>query len=246
MVLLPLTANAQDAAATPADAAAPPQIEMFDWFTIPGEINTTVTYTSRYISRGFDVNEGRATPQLYAEYDHPDGYYAGFFATRENYFGVRAEMDFSAGYRDVWDKLSYDIGYYYYYFPNVPRELHVSYHEIGLKLAYDTGIFLSPFVEGYISNDYFFGAGRSLFLNGGPDFKLPWDVLGSFRVGHLFIEDKRKYIYPPYNVWSASLSKELFGLSFGVQYSAMTVKFSQCLEQDACGNKFTFHVSKSF
>jgi uncharacterized protein (TIGR02001 family) len=244
LLLRPFPANSEDQEAASLDAV-PPQIDVLDWFSVPGEISGSVSFATHYVSRGFDTNRGRATPQFFVEYAHPDGYYGNFFATRMNYFGILAEMDFSTGYRSSVDDLSYDIGYYYYYYPNVPRELHVSYHEIGVKLAYDTGV-ISPFVEAYVSNDYFFGAGRSLFLNAGPDVKLPWDVQGALRIGHLFVEDKRKYVYPPYNVWLISLSKELFGLTFGAQYSAMTIKFDQCLYQNVCGNKFTFRVAKSF
>jgi uncharacterized protein (TIGR02001 family) len=226
-------------------AAPPPTLDVLGLASIPGSLALTLTYTSRYVSRGFDFDRGRATPQAYLEYDHPAGYYAGVFATKTNYLDLKAEIDFSLGYRSSVGKFSYDVGLYYYYYPRTSHDLHVDYRELGFKAAYDFG-FVSPDVEVYVSDDYFFGAGKSVFVTAGPDVPFLTDFTASARVGYLRVEDSAKFIYPNYLTWLFAIDKDFRGFTFGAQYSNTSISRRQCLGENVRGEKLLFRVAKSF
>lgn len=221
------------------------KIDVFGLFALPDDFSGTATYATRYVSRGFDLNGGRSTPQIFIEYDHPLGFYANVFASRARYFNLGAELDYNAGYRASAGKFSYDIGLYYYSYPGSPHDLHVNYRELGAKLAWDLG-WVTPNLEAYVSDDYFFGAGKSIFVNAGPDVPLPLDLTLAARLGYLGVEDNAKFIYPNYFTWTFALSREIAGFVVALQYSNTTIERSECLGENVCADKFLVRVGKSF
>jgi uncharacterized protein (TIGR02001 family) len=234
--------QAGDVSASGADASV---MDLFGLFVVPGNFNATATYATRYVSRGFDLNDGRPTPQIFVEFDHPLGLYVNVFATRTRYFNLGAELDYNTGYRATDGNFSYDIGFYYYSYPGSPHDLHVNYRELGAKFAWNLG-WVAPSLEAYVSDDYFFGAGKSIFVNAGPDVPLPLDLTLSARLGYLGVEDNTKFIYPDYVTWTFALARKIADFDVALQYTNTTIERSQCLGQNVCGDKFLVRVSKPF
>jgi hypothetical protein len=58
---------------------------------------------------------------------------------------------------------------------------------------------VTPVFEAYVSNNYFFGAGKSLIVWSGADFALPAGVTGGARIGYLAVTDNRAFMYPDYS-----------------------------------------------
>jgi uncharacterized protein (TIGR02001 family) len=95
-----------------------------------------VSLTTDYVVGSVSQTDGKPTLQAYAEHNLASGLYFGTFLSGVDFseFGLedKVEYDLYAGYRGAAGKLSYDIGYYRYYF----NELGFDSDEIWLKANY--------------------------------------------------------------------------------------------------------------
>ena len=73
---------------------------------------------------------------------------------------MNAEIGNNLGYRGQNGRLNYDLGIYYYHYPGADHALHSNFGELGMKLSWGKTM-VTPVVEMYVSNNYFFGAGKS-------------------------------------------------------------------------------------
>lgn len=64
------------------------------------QLSTTASIVSDYRARGVSLSDGKVAPQLTLNYDHPDGWYLGGFASRVNLRGVEdtSQLITYAGY----------------------------------------------------------------------------------------------------------------------------------------------------
>lgn len=78
---------------------------------------TGLAWTSDYVVGGYSLNDGKPALQGYVEHNFASGLYAGIWATQTD-IGTddRVEIDLYAGYRGAWQKLSYDVAYYAYFY----------------------------------------------------------------------------------------------------------------------------------
>lgn len=205
----------------------------------------TVALSTKYLSRGLDVSEGPPVPQAGFEYADLSGVYVDGYAAKIRYFGMNAEVDGNIGYRGKWGKLNYDLGIYYYYYPGAGPALHSNFGELGAKLTWGEGRVI-PVLETYVSNNYFFGAGKSVFVWSGVDFSLPASVAVSARIGYVAVEDNRAFSYPDYSTWLLSAGKEFFGLTWSLQLTDTSMTRRDCTDGSRCSVKFTVKIAKTF
>jgi uncharacterized protein (TIGR02001 family) len=204
-----------------------------------------VAVSTKYLSRGLDISEGPPVPQAGFEYANSSGIYADGYAARIRYFGMNAEVDSNVGYRGSWGEINYDLGGYYYYYPGAASSLHSDFGELGAKLSWGKGRVV-PILETYVSNNYFFGAGKSIFVWSGADFALPASAAASARVGYVAVENNRAFIYPDYLTWLLSAAKEFFGLTWSLQLTDTSMTRHDCTDGARCSMKFTVKIAKSF
>ena len=117
LLAAPLAGFAEDTP-PPADAAAAPASP---WVG-------SLTLASDYIFRGLSQTNQKPALQGGLEYDHPSGFYVGFWGSNINWLSDYSipeapvssslELDFYLGYRGKFnDDWGYDFGLYTYYYP---------------------------------------------------------------------------------------------------------------------------------
>ena len=205
----------------------------------------TVTIATHYLSRGLDISNGPPAPQAGFEYSNPTGVYVDGYAAKIHYFGMNAEIDGTVGYRGHSGRLIYDWGLYYYYYPDSDPALHSNFAELGAKFAWGNGP-VTPVLEAYVSNNYFFGAGKSLFVWGGADFACPAGIIAGARIGYITVEDNRAFIYPDYSTWMLSAAKQISSLTFSLQLTDSSMTRLECTDGDRCAAKLTLKITKAF
>jgi uncharacterized protein (TIGR02001 family) len=207
--------------------------------------SASVALATRYVSRGLDLTDGPASPQLAAEYRGASGWYVNGFAARTHYFGLTAEVDANAGFRAGFGGLRYDVGLYYYGYPGGDPRLHASYGELGARLLWGSGA-VTPVVELYVTPNYFFGAGKGLFVNAGADFVLPAWLAASVRLGYVTVEDNASFVYPDYATWLVSATRSFGKWELAAQLTDTSIKRRQCLDENRCSLKLTLRVARNF
>jgi len=205
----------------------------------------TAAVATRYVSRGLDISQGPPVPQAGFEYANLLGLYVDGYAAKIRYFGMNAEIDGTVGYRGHDGRLNYDLGLYYSYYPGSDPALHSNFAELGTKFTWGKGPVV-PVLEAYVSNNYFFGAGRSLFVWGGADFTLPADIVAGARIGHITVADNRAFVYPDYSTWLLSAAKQFAGFMFSLQLTDTSITRSECTNGSRCSAKLTLKIAKAF
>ena len=205
----------------------------------------TVGLSTKYLSRGLDISDGPPVPQAGFEYANPTGVYVDGYAAKIRYFGMNAEVDGAVGYRGSRGALRYDLGFYYYYYPGAAASLHSDYSEVGAKLSWGAGRVV-PVLETYLSNNYFFGAGKSIFVWAGADLTAPAGVTLSARLGYVAVENNRAFIYPDYATWLVSAARELGGLTWSLQFTDTSMTRTDCTDGARCSAKLSIKIAKTF
>ena len=100
-----------------------------------------------------------------------------------------------------------------------------------------------------------FESGTGVYLEGGFDAKLAYDITAAFRVGYQWIEynttspaDHGTFGAPDYAVFSFGLSREIaYGFIGGVAVSHTTLTRNDCFSgQNFCGTRFVATLSRPF
>jgi uncharacterized protein (TIGR02001 family) len=208
-------------------------------------LTATAAVATRYVSRGLDISDGPPVPQAGFEYARRDGWYLDGYAAKIRYFGMNAEIDAAVGYRGNRGPLNYDLGFYYYAYPRAAPTLHANYAELGAKLSWSGGRWV-PVLELYVSNDYFFGSGKGLFVWSGVDVALPAAISASARIGRVAVEDNRAFIYPDYSTWLLSGTKSGFGLAWTLQLTDTSMTRHDCTDGARCAVKLTVKIARNF
>lgn len=201
---------------------------------------------TRYISRGLDLTDGPLAPQLGAEYRSSSGGYVAAAVTKIDYFDMNAEVDGNSGVRGAHGALHYDLGLYYYYYPGrAGSQLHASFAEIGARLSWESGA-VTPVLELYFSDNYFFGAGHSIFVNAGADVSLPGAIIASARYGYTHVADNIVFSYPNYSNWLLSATRSFDRWDVSAQLTSTSINHEECLQENRCSVKLALRLSRNF
>lgn len=99
-----------------------------------GVITGTVGVASQYISKGLDANRDKPTASLTGEFASNSDIQlilgAGIFYSRPDFpvtrgAGYDYELDYNIGIRKSFDKLTLDLGYSFYTYPQVPDRFNL-------------------------------------------------------------------------------------------------------------------------
>ena len=208
--------------------------------------SATASLATRYISRGLDLTNGPVAPEVSGEYRFPSGWYVNAVATKIDYFDMNAEVDGNTGMRGSLGAVHYDLGLYYYYYPGrAGANLHASFAEFGTRLSWGSGAVI-PVFELFLSNDYFFGAGRSVFFNAGADVSLPGTITASARYGYTHVADNFAFSYPNYANWMLYATRSFDRWDVSAQLTDTSIDHNHCLDENRCSLKMTLRVTRNF
>jgi uncharacterized protein (TIGR02001 family) len=254
-------AGALVAAALP--AAAQTQIE-----SLGLTVTATPTVATDYLFRGISQTRNNWAYQGTFDVQHDSGVYIGAFVSNAKFLAApfndtRQELDILAGYRFELAGVSLDLGYIGYFYPGqtkAPGTQLNEYHEVALKATYT--IDAVKLLGGvYVSPNYFGRSGQGIYLEGGADVTLPFDITGSVRVGYQFvqrntgIDSYRNFGTPDYLWYSVGIAREIYaGVTASVAWYGTTIDKKDCVPvadratggQRICDGRVLFSLSRIF
>lgn len=228
-------------------AAAQQRIE-----SLGATITTNVSLTTDYMFRGLSQTRSRPAIQGSLDIEHSSGLYVGGFASNVDFLGLDAniELDALAGYRFTVLGIKFDVGAIYYAYPGYTRPdggFRLDYLEVAGRASYEAGpvTFLASV---YYSPDYQLQSGVGVYAEGGVDIRLPFEFVGSARLGHQSVERNERFGTPSSFVnWGLSLSRDLYGFTFTVGYTDTNIRRRECGGgQDICRGRVLASVSRRF
>jgi uncharacterized protein (TIGR02001 family) len=248
MTRLPLLASSAILLGTLlAPQAAPAQ-------TTVGDLTIAVTpaLSTDYLFRGISQTRNRPAAQLTLDVEHSSGVYVGAFASNVTFLGTNArqELDLLVGYRFALGPVKLDVGGIYYTYPGYdapPGGLELNYLELALRASYEAepaklvgAVFYSP---GFQAE-----SGNSLYLEGGVDLKLPYDVTLSGRVGYQWIDRNSRFGTPDFLNFGIAATRELAaGVMLSVGYYGTDLSNAECVGgQKICDNRVMATLSRPF
>ncbi|RJG13895.1 hypothetical protein D3879_11910 [Pseudomonas cavernicola] len=209
---------------------------------------------SDYRTRGISQTQGDPAAQAGATLLHSSGLYAGAWTSNVD-FGLdlktRQELDLYAGYYwQATDAVSLDLGYVKYSYPKESQfnqsEVYAILDAYGVQLA------------AYYSNDApnLFGVDQdTLYTYLGYKTTLPAELGLELRYGRMDFKDPLFWTSSgesseSYYEWEAKLSRDLFGVTWGLSYVDTDISESECASfygfTDVCTATVVASVSKSF
>lgn len=207
---------------------------------LPGTFSGRVTFASDYIVRGFSLsNEGPAV-QGSLDWESGTGIYAGIFGSSVEFGNdASAEIDFLAGYRGTADRLHYEIGAAYYWFPEtiVPDQ---SFWDVHTDVGYDFGFGDVTLGIAYTTDDYgplrkdaTFYSGARIAVPIGEQLRL------SAGVGHSWAEQRANYAD-----WNAGATLQVYDwFSLDARYFDSD---NTLICGTLCDSRFVMKISRAF
>ena len=211
------------------------------------QVTANVAMTTDYLFRGLSQTDENPAIQGGIDYSYtPVGFYAGTWASNVA-FAESSEFDFYAGLSgELGIGVSWDVGGLYYTYPGSSADPEENYFEVYTNLGYSfskvqlepslsTGVFYSP--------DFFGEDGAGIYVYGGLDLSLPYDIGLSLLVGWQDVEGDMLTgpVGYDYTHYSIGLSRDVGPLSLSLSWNDA---------DDACGGDLceavVFTVSSSF
>ncbi len=237
-----------------ASVVATPLMASADGF---GTISANMALTTDYMFRGLSQTDNKGAVQGGFDWAHDSGIYAGIWASNVDFNGEtnsgrtwsdNLEVDTYLGFsNEIGDTgFSYDIGILRYNYNDDKKS------DAGTNEWYISGSY-SFFTIGYkYSSDWYGSDKSSEYLHAGVDFDLPYEVALSATVGKSFGDTYDKKVRgknAEYVDYSIGISKDFYGLNFGLAYIGNDLSNSECsalgYENSHCDEKFVLTVSKA-
>jgi len=221
--------------------------------TATAEVTGNVGFATDYRFRGISQTDRDPAIQGGLDLTTEAGFYAGAWASNIQFAGSM-ELDLYGGFTGaINENLTYDLGYIFYKYPsaNDSGELEVDYHEVKGVLAFSgfsVGVHYSPdytFETGafwYVFGDYSMPLGdlATLDLHVGLNQFEDEDEYGDFGLGEVGDDDDN------YIDYSISLSREQWGLSWGLALVGTDVDDEECFgDTKICEPTAVLSVSRS-
>ncbi len=186
---------------------------------LPGSLTGNVALTSDYVFRGISQTNNGVAAQGGLDWDTGAGIHVGTWASSLNLNDgnqATTEVDLYGGYAGkIGDKLSYDVGFIYYWYPGAAKALDYDVWEVYAKTGYDfgplavsLGVNYTPDNSGgtdrqawYLSSGITVPVTKTLSISGGVDYyaRKPfanytdWNVGAKLNVNNWFNIDARYY-----------------------------------------------------
>jgi uncharacterized protein (TIGR02001 family) len=216
------------------------------------ELNATLTggvgLATDYLFRGISQTQTEPAIQGSLDLQHASGLYVGVFASNVDFPGVDAniEIDVGAGYRFNLGPVALDVGVVHYAYPGARKSLHLPYTEGILKASYELSFVTFVGMVAY-SPDYQSASDTGIYVEGGADFKLPWELTLGARLGHQWINENSKFGVPDFLNWSLGISRDFYGFTFAVTYADTDLSKRECFGgTNLCEARVLASVTKKF
>ncbi|MBI3506226.1 MAG: hypothetical protein HY059_15420 [Proteobacteria bacterium] len=235
-----------------AAASAPAQAQIE---TPIGTFAPSVTATSNYIFRGLSQSRKKPALQANLEYTYEIGDftpYLGMFASTTRFPSNNTpagsteirqprELDLFGGlrYKTPLDGLSVDLGFISYTYPYNTADRNINggpnaygnpqWNEVYGKFAYDFKL-ATAVGSVYYAKDFSYGSGKAWYYEGGFDVPLPFDFLGSARIGRQNIDVNATFGAPDYTTWNVGLSRDM---EWPIAYTASLVYSDTNIKRNA-------------
>ena len=213
------------------------------------EVSGNVTLATDYKFRGYSQTDTSPAVQGGFDVGFDSGFYVGMWGSNVD-FAKSLELDYYVGYAtDLSEDVSIDVGYIYYDYPGTPDEddyeeiyASVSFSDFTLGFAYSDDYYFETDEFYYVYADYSFdlGGGYSLGLHYGYN-SFDRDSDNANPGDNVFLADGDDYAD-----YSISVSKEWYGLEFGLAYVDTDIDSDESGVADSVTDgSFIFSISKS-
>ncbi len=222
-----------------------------------GTISANVALTTDYKFRGLSQTDNKGAIQGGFDWAHDSGAYAGVWASNVDFdgetnsgrsFSENLEVDTYLGFKnDIGDTgIGYDVGYLRYNYNDDKKS------DYGTNEWYIAGSY-SFFNIGYkYSSNWYGSSEESNYIHAGFDYDLPYEIALSATVGKSFgdaYKTDNLVKDAEYVDYSIGISKDFYGLNFGLAYVGNDLSNSECnalaYQSNQCDEKFVLTVSKA-
>ncbi len=210
--------------------------------TSPHTVSANVALTTDYVFRGISQSNEEAAIQGGMDYAHESGLYLGVWGSSVDLPDAQTELDFYAGINGSIDKLVWDVGALYYYYPGNDSEY--DFWEAAFALGYDFDIFSVSLGLNY-SPEFYADTGDAWYYAAYLDVPLPYDFSLAAHIGRQTIDDNTTFGSPDYTDWAIGLGYSWEGFDLGLTYTDTDLdEPGECA--DGCAERVVFNVSRSF
>lgn len=223
-----------------------------DMGDLPGEVSGEISLGTDYRFRGISQLDRSPTVQGGVEYGHPNGFYAGVWASNVAFSDGAIELDPYIGFAgEFMDGAEFDVGVLYYGYPESSELDFWEFYSSVSYLGVSFGVDYSP--------DYFAGTGRYFYVHGAYDMDLPGDFGLGFHIGSNIFKNTANLSEfleiddvpgvsagSTYLDWSITLSKSAFGIDWALAYVDTNLSESECFAgTKLCNATAVFSLTKS-
>lgn len=209
------------------------------------QFSANAAITTDYVSRGISQSDGHPAIQGGLDWAHPDtGLYAGMWGSSVDLGKASAEVDLYGGITRTVDKLTWDLGALYYYYPGVNHSAHYDSVELAAAIGYDFGVLLANFSLNY-SPDYFLSSGEAWYPAVNINVPLPHDFSVDAGYGRQWFDENDTVGIADYNTWLLGVNYNIEGFVLSLKYTDTSLgRTAIC--PDNCDSRAFFMVSRTF
>jgi uncharacterized protein (TIGR02001 family) len=214
-------------------------------------VTATPAISTDYLFRGISQTRNRPAAQLALDVQHDSGLYVGTFISNATFAGTNArmELDGLAGYRTALGGVNLDLGVVYYGYPGYdapPGGFELAWWEAVLKGSYELEPVKFLGTIAY-SPDFNLESGSAVYVEGGFDMKLDFDITVSARLGYQSVDKNNRFGLRDYTNFGFFASRELFaGITMAVGYYGTDLDKSDCAGAKICENRAMVSLSRVF
>jgi uncharacterized protein (TIGR02001 family) len=220
-------------------------------------VGVTPTLSSDYLFRGISQTQNRPAVQGTIDIQHTTGLYVGAFASNVSFLGTNArqEIDALAGYRFSIGDLSLDFGGIAYTYPGYDNRpgsglYDLQYFELAAKASY--AIAAAPVPVKFLASvnyspNYQLESGTGVYIEGGVEFTLPYDLTLAGRAGYQWIQNNPRWGSPDFANWNVTLSYKLADFVLTAGYFDTNLNRGECFGgQKICEARGMVYLSRTF
>lgn len=218
-----------------------------------GDLNLPVSFSgnvgvySDYRFRG--ISQTQEDPALQADVTmkHDSGFKLTAWGSNIDFNNTKSgstELDITAAYqRELFSKLTGEVGVIYYAYPGSDGDLNYDYVEEYASLGYDFGVASINASLNY-SNDFFGESGTSWYPHLSVTVPLPNSFALDGGIGRQYIDDEAAFGLPDYTEWMLGAHYDFKGNTVSIKYQDTDVDDDACAV--GCGATVVVGFSRQF
>jgi uncharacterized protein (TIGR02001 family) len=209
----------------------------------PFSFTGSVAFTTDYVFRGFTQTDSKPAVQAALTLNTPSGFFLSAWGSNVDFADggdASAEIDYTIGFTNSVDALTYSIVGIIYSYPggDLPgrNQPGYEYFEAGLTASYALDMF-TPSVGVYYSPDFFLETGDAWYLTGGLKM-VPAEGIAVY--GNIGLQTIEKSVDDIYD-WNLGITGSFYGIDLDLKYTDTDVKGSKFADE-----RVVFTVTKVF